>query len=212
MGADCSDLVSCPADVDGAARRAASRRYVDEHPGTLALDLDVLAGLIGWRENFSAVWMWPEPIARVGDASPARATRWCSRSWSQSMTETPDPGLEDTAREADATYIEVALLVDHEEEASTPPWHAAHQRDRGTAPDVARRSGQRFGRQDRATSGMSGRWCGTFGEARSAVREVAGRRALGPVRRRGPLLSFAAENPGRQAPNPSIQRRDGPPE
>ena len=27
----------------------------------------------------------------------------------------PDPGLEETARGADATYIEVALLVDHEE-------------------------------------------------------------------------------------------------
>ena len=29
-----------------------ARRYADEHQGTLALDLDVLAGLIGgWREN-----------------------------------------------------------------------------------------------------------------------------------------------------------------
>ena len=32
-----------------------ARRYANEHPGTLALDLDVLAGLIGgWKEDFSA--------------------------------------------------------------------------------------------------------------------------------------------------------------
>jgi hypothetical protein len=31
-----------------------ARRYANDHPGTLALDLDVLAGLIGgWKENFS---------------------------------------------------------------------------------------------------------------------------------------------------------------
>jgi hypothetical protein len=49
-----------------------ARRYVDEHPGTLALDLDVLAGLIGgWREDFSAVFGGgPSPWASVGDATP----------------------------------------------------------------------------------------------------------------------------------------------
>jgi hypothetical protein len=75
-----------------------ARRYVDEHPGTLALDLDVLAGLIGgWRENFSAVL----------DVARAQLVTVHDRD--------PDPGLEETAREADTTYIELALLVDHEE-------------------------------------------------------------------------------------------------
>src|SRR3954463_14886337 len=32
-----------------------ARRYADGHPGTLVLDLDVLAGLIGgWKADFSA--------------------------------------------------------------------------------------------------------------------------------------------------------------
>ncbi|KFU76184.1 AAA domain-containing protein [Amycolatopsis lurida] len=36
-----------------------ARRYANEHPGALALDLDVLAGLIGgWQENFFAALEW----------------------------------------------------------------------------------------------------------------------------------------------------------
>jgi hypothetical protein len=94
-----------------------ARRYVDEHPGTLVLDLDVLAGLIGgWRENFSAVL----DVAR--DHGRAVATRHLREGYDVVLPQLvtvhdrdPDPGLEETAREADATYIEVALLVDHEE-------------------------------------------------------------------------------------------------
>jgi len=94
-----------------------ARRYVDEHPGTLAIDLDVLAGLIGgWRENFSAVL----DVARAHGR--ALATRHLREGHDVVLPQLvtihdrdPDPGLEETAREADATYIEVALLVDHEE-------------------------------------------------------------------------------------------------
>lgn len=94
-----------------------ARRYVDEHPGTLALDLDVLAGLIGgWRENFSAVL----DVAR--GHGRALATRHLREGYDvvlpqlvTSHDRDPDPGLEETAREADATYIEVALLVGGEE-------------------------------------------------------------------------------------------------
>jgi hypothetical protein len=94
-----------------------ARRYVDEHPGTLALDLDVLAGLIGgWRENFSAVLDVARAHGRL------LAMRHLCEGYDvvlpQLVTvhdQDPDPGLEETAREANATYIEVVLLVDHEE-------------------------------------------------------------------------------------------------
>ncbi len=62
----CAIARGCPL-LHSATRRASStlngplrvgkstlaRKYVDEHPGTLALDLDILAGLIGgWRDDF----------------------------------------------------------------------------------------------------------------------------------------------------------------
>jgi hypothetical protein len=95
-----------------------ARRYVDEHPGTLALDLDLLTGLIGgWRVNFSAALEMARGHGR------ALATRHLGEGhndvvFPQLVTvhdRDPDPGLEETAREANATYIEVVLLVDHEE-------------------------------------------------------------------------------------------------
>lgn len=93
-----------------------ARRYVDGHPGTLALDLDVLAGLIGgWRENFSTAW----GIARAHGW--ALATAHLREGYDvvlpQLVTsyDRGGPEFEEAAREADATYIEVALLVDDEE-------------------------------------------------------------------------------------------------
>lgn len=90
-----------------------ARRYVDEHPGTLALDLDVLAGLIGgWRQNFSAVL----DVARAHGR--ALATRHLREGYDvvipQLVTshDRGRSGFEEAAREADATYTEVALLVD----------------------------------------------------------------------------------------------------
>ncbi|HYJ70342.1 MAG TPA: AAA family ATPase [Nocardioidaceae bacterium] len=94
-----------------------ARRYVDEHPGMLALDLDVLTGLIGgWRDNFSAALDMARAHGR------ALTTRHLREGYDVVLPQLvtvhdrdPDPGLEETARGADATYIEVALLVDHEE-------------------------------------------------------------------------------------------------
>lgn len=92
-----------------------ARRYVDEHPGTLALDLDVLAGLIGgWRENFSTAW----GIARAHGR--ALATRHLREGYDVVLPQLVTshdrgPGFEEAAREAGAAYIEVALLV-HDQE------------------------------------------------------------------------------------------------
>ena len=88
-----------------------ARRYVDEHPGTLALDLDVLAGLVGgWREDFSSAF----GIAR--SHGRALATRHLREGYDVVLPQLVTshdrgPGFEDAAREAGAAYIEVALLV-----------------------------------------------------------------------------------------------------
>lgn len=92
-----------------------ARRYVDEHPATFALDLDVLAGLIGgWREDFSIAL----GIARSHGL--AMATRHLRDGHDvmvpQLVTSFDDkPGFEEAAQEAGARYVEVALLVDDDE-------------------------------------------------------------------------------------------------
>ena len=92
-----------------------ARRYADEHQGTLALDLDVLAGLIGgWRENFSIAW----GIARAH--GHALATRHLHEGYDVILPQLATshdrgPAFEEAAHEAGAAYIEVALLV-HDQE------------------------------------------------------------------------------------------------
>ena len=94
-----------------------ARRYADEHPGTLALDLDVLVGLIGgWKENFSAAL----EIARGHGRE--LAVRHLRSGFDVILPQLvtvhdrdPDPAFEDAASRTGATYLEVALLVDDEE-------------------------------------------------------------------------------------------------
>lgn len=108
-----------------------ARRYANDHPGTLALDLDVLAGLIGgWKENFSAAL----EIARGhGREMAARHLRGgYDVILPQLVTvhdHEPDPALEKVACAADATYIEVALVVDDRE-------HLQRLRDKRPASEV----------------------------------------------------------------------------
>lgn len=92
-----------------------ARRYADEHPGTLVLDLDVLAGLIGgWSDNFSGAL----EIARgLGREMAARHLRdGYDVVFPQLVTvhdRAPDPALERTAAASGAAYTEVALMVGH---------------------------------------------------------------------------------------------------
>ncbi|MGW4826885.1 AAA family ATPase [Amycolatopsis japonica] len=94
-----------------------ARRYADEHPGTLALDLDVLTGLIGgWKENFFGAL----EIARGhGRDMAARHLRdGHDVILPQLVTvhdRDPDPAFEAVALATGATYVEVALLVDDHE-------------------------------------------------------------------------------------------------
>jgi hypothetical protein len=94
-----------------------ARRYADDHPGTLALDLDVLAGLIGgWRENFSAALEMARGHGRE------LATRHLRSGYDVILPQLvtthdrdADPAFESAARTADATYVQVALMVDDQE-------------------------------------------------------------------------------------------------
>jgi hypothetical protein len=94
-----------------------ARRFANEHSGTLVLDLDVLAGLIGgWRENFSAAL---ETARGHGRELAMRHLRGgydvILPQLVTSHDRDPDPGFEEAACAADATYIQVALMVDDRE-------------------------------------------------------------------------------------------------
>jgi hypothetical protein len=118
-----------------------AHRYVNEHPGTLALDLDVLAGLIGgWRQDFSAAL----ELARGHGREVAR--RHLRAGYDVILPQLvtthdrdPDPAFEETAIAADATYIEVALLVDDEEHVhrlrSKQPTNEVEARIQGALED-----------------------------------------------------------------------------
>lgn len=94
-----------------------ARRYANEHPGTLALDLDVLAGLIGgWRENFSAALETARGHGRELAVRHLRSGHDVILPQLVTVHDRDsDPAFEEAARAAGATYVQVALMVDDEE-------------------------------------------------------------------------------------------------
>ena len=94
-----------------------ARRYVADHPRSLLLDLDVLAGLVdGWEDDFSAAL----EVARSHARELARRHLLSGHDVVLPQLVTvhdrePDPAFEGTARSVGATYVHVALLVDEEE-------------------------------------------------------------------------------------------------
>lgn len=94
-----------------------ARRYANEHPRVLVLDLDVIAGLIGgWNENFSAALEMARGHGRE------LATRHLRSGYDVILPQLvtthdrdPDPAFEEAACTAGATYIQVALMVDDQE-------------------------------------------------------------------------------------------------
>lgn len=91
-----------------------ARRYADEHPGTLVLDLDVLTGLVGgWQDDFSAALEVARGHGREVATRHLRAG--LDVVLPQLVTvhdRDPDPAFEEAARAAGADYVEVALLVE----------------------------------------------------------------------------------------------------
>lgn len=88
-----------------------ARRYGDEHPGTLVLDIDVLAGLIGgWREDFFSVLLTARGHGR------ALAERHLREGYDvvlPQLVTSHDRGLgfDEVAQAAGASDIEVALVA-----------------------------------------------------------------------------------------------------
>ncbi|MFI6305311.1 AAA family ATPase [Amycolatopsis thailandensis] len=111
----------------GVGKSTLARRYANEHPGTLALDLDVLAGFIGgWKENFFAA------LEMARDHGRELALRHLRQGYDVILPQLvtvhdrdPDPAFEAVALGAGATYIEVALVIDD---------RAYRQRLRGKRP------------------------------------------------------------------------------
>ena len=94
-----------------------ARRYADDHPGTLVLDPDVLAGLVGgWRDDFAGALETARDLARALAARHLGAGHdVLFPQLVTSFDRVPDATLEETAAAAGATYVEVALLVDEPE-------------------------------------------------------------------------------------------------
>ena len=91
-----------------------ARRYGDAHPGTLVLDIDVLAGLIGgWREDFFSV---VRTARGHGRALALRHLREGHDVVLPQLVTSHDRevGFDEVADAAGADYVEVALLADVE--------------------------------------------------------------------------------------------------
>lgn len=98
----------------GVGKSTLARRYADEHAGTLVLDLDVLAGLVGgWEDNFPVALEVARGHAREMAARHLRAGYDVVLPQLVTVHDhAHDPALQEVAQAADATYIEVALLID----------------------------------------------------------------------------------------------------
>lgn len=94
-----------------------ARRYADDHPGTLVLDLDVLAGLVGgWRQDFSAALETARGHGR--DLLLRHLRSGHDVVLPQLVTvhdRDPDPAFEAAAASVGAAYVQVALLADDDE-------------------------------------------------------------------------------------------------
>ena len=100
----------------GAGKSTLAQRYVDEHQGVLNLDIDMVVSLIGgWRNNFFAT------VSLARDIAVAMAETHLRNGIDVVMPQLVTSAaqaeqFEQAARRADATYVEVALMVDPNEQ------------------------------------------------------------------------------------------------
>ena len=109
-----------------------ARRYADNHPGTLCLEVDALVGQVdGWREDFSAAFL----VARNHGVAVAKGhLRDGQDVVVPQLVTIFDEGnpFEVAATEVGARFVEVALLVDFDE-------HSRRLREKEPAFDVEAR-------------------------------------------------------------------------
>lgn len=120
---------------NGASRVGKStlaRRYADDHPGTLCLEVDALVGQVdGWREDFSAAFL----AARTHGLALAKSHLHDGQDVVVGQLVTIfDEGnpFEAAAAEVGAGFVEVALLVNIDE-------HTRRLHEKESASDVEAR-------------------------------------------------------------------------
>lgn len=92
-----------------------ARRYADDHPGTLCLDVDVLVGQVdGWREDFSAAFLTATAHGLALAKSHLRDGQDVVVPQLVTIFDQVNP-FEAAAAEAGARFVEVALLADLDE-------------------------------------------------------------------------------------------------
>ena len=92
-----------------------ARRYGDDHPGTLCLDVDVLVGQVdGWREDFSAAFLAATARGLALVKSHLRDGQDVVVPQLVTIFDQGNP-FEAAAAEVGARFVEVALLVDIDE-------------------------------------------------------------------------------------------------
>ena len=127
--------MACLIHLNGPSRVGKStlaRRYADDHPGTMCLEVDALVGQVdGWREDFSAAFV----VARTRGLALAKSHLLHGQDVVVGQLVTIfDEGnpFEVAAAEVGARFVEVALLVDVDE-------HTCRLRQKEPASDVEAR-------------------------------------------------------------------------
>ena len=96
----------------GAGKSTLAQRYVDDHPVTLDLDIDVVVTLIGgWRDDFYATVSLARDIAIAMAETHLRSDRDVVMP-QLVMSVAQAERFEQAAQRVGATYVEVALMVE----------------------------------------------------------------------------------------------------
>ena len=119
----------------GVGKSTFARRWADERPGSLDLEADHLASLVGgWRDDFGrafgtarqlALALAADHLARGQDVVMPQLVALVEEAWQ----------FEEVAERAGATYVEVVLVVE-------PGEQARRLREKSTGSDVDREIGR----------------------------------------------------------------------
>ena len=132
----------------GAGKSTLAQRYVDDHPGTLDLDIDVVVSLIGgWRDDFLATVSLARDIAIAMAETHLRSDRDVVMP-QLVMSVAQAERFEQAAQRVGATYVEVALMVEPDVQISrfrskargSPPRRSCRRRTRSSTLSTGSRS------------------------------------------------------------------------
>ena len=110
----------------GVGKSTLAQRYVDEHQGVLNLDIDRVVAMIGgWRDDFGAALA---PARRLATAMAETHLRTGFDVVMPQLVTSVDEavGFEAAAARAGARYLEIALVVDPDEQVTRFRARATH--------------------------------------------------------------------------------------